>query len=120
MNWFKDNKNVNGSKQGLIVQQWTRDILGISNLHQRPDRDKYIVVRKDNVEEERQKYFDIEDSDEENVKYDFGSILHPPYDVSYNMYSISFIINNWTIMNLFFHLQYFVQLYFWLINENFK
>ena len=78
-----------------MLQQWTRDILGVSYLHQRPDRDEYVVIRKNNIEEEKLKYFEIVNTDEERVKYDFGSILHPPYSASYKFYQLyNRLLNN--------------------------
>ena len=79
-------------QQGLMLQQWTRDILGVPYVHQRQDRDKYVIVRKDNVEEEKLKYFDIVESNLENLSYDFGSILHPPYHVNLTLYRANYFI----------------------------
>ena len=55
-------------------------------MPQRPDRDKHVIVRKHDVQMIMRQHFDIVKNYEEKVKYDFGSILHPPYDVSFILY----------------------------------
>ena len=50
-------------------------------MHQRPNRDEYVVVRENNVIEGLTKDFKIQNNNYLNDEYDYGSILHPPYDV---------------------------------------
>ena len=66
----------------MMLQQWTRDILGVSFMHQNPERKKHIIVRKQDVNENMKKHFNILYNNDKNIQYDLQSILHPPFDVS--------------------------------------
>ena len=52
-------------------------------MHQRSDRDEYVVVKKESIIKRMHRHFDIVGADDEFGTYDFGSILHPPYHVIY-------------------------------------
>ena len=76
-------------KQGLTLEQVTYSIIGLSYTHQRQDRDEHIIIRLEDVIPDQIDYdFQTEIVEYEDLegnmydKYDYSSILHPPYYVS--------------------------------------
>uniref|UniRef100_A0A0N5C7F3 Metalloendopeptidase n=1 Tax=Strongyloides papillosus TaxID=174720 RepID=A0A0N5C7F3_STREA len=68
------------------IQQLTLKMLGIYDVHNRPDRNKYIKINFSNIEEKYRKYFTKVNSSEPlfNTTFDFGSALHYKVDIYSN------------------------------------
>ncbi|CAG4932375.1 unnamed protein product [Colias eurytheme] len=63
---------------GEIVHE-VMHILGFSHEHTRPDRDRYLTIKWDNIKPGYKKYFSVREEDPlSSLPYDYASVLHYP------------------------------------------
>jgi meprin B len=74
-----------GSSKGTIIHQLMH-ALGVNHMHNKADRDRYIIVDVDNLDDDDvRRNFARHESDEMSLTYDYYSIMHcGPYAFSKN------------------------------------
>ncbi|XP_065203960.1 zinc metalloproteinase nas-13-like [Planococcus citri] len=75
------NLKIPGCDDESTIQHEIMHALGFDHEHQRIDRDEYIRVRFNNIEEEAEDQFEKEESDTMGLPYDFYSVMHYSSDL---------------------------------------
>nr|CAH0102894.1 unnamed protein product [Daphnia galeata] len=77
-----DDKCILHSRPGLVIHELMHT-LGFYHEHQRPDRDQYVNIDLDNIEQKNKVYFQKMRISHFNIlghSYDYGSVMHYPKD----------------------------------------
>nr|CAH0099534.1 unnamed protein product [Daphnia galeata] len=77
-----DDKCILHSRPGLVIHELMHT-LGFYHEHQRPDRDQYVKIDLDNIEQKNKVYFQKMRISHFNIlghSYDYGSVMHYPKD----------------------------------------